>query len=127
MKLQEFFLELEESGRCRLSLKEEFSYGTDKVDDISHSYQVAELMNSVFHLGNKAEEYVYLIAVNIQTRILGIFELSHGNMEMSTVMPREIFTSRVPLMAPFIFWLLCSQDHDHKKEKSGRKSAQNTG
>lgn len=104
MKLQEFFLELEESGRCRLSLKEEFSYGTDKADDISHSYQVAELMNSVFHLGNKAEEYVYLIAVNIQTRILGIFELSHGNMEMSTVMPREIFT-RILLCGAHGFFL----------------------
>ena len=37
------------------------------------------------------EEYMYMICMNTKNRIIGIFEISHGSVNVSIVTPREVF------------------------------------
>ncbi|HCL01266.1 MAG TPA: DNA repair protein RadC [Lachnoclostridium phytofermentans] len=52
---------------------------------------VQKLMIEQFQLHKKAEEYVYLVSLDMKCNPLGIFELSHGTVNISLIMPREIF------------------------------------
>lgn len=52
---------------------------------------IHKLMTEQFELHKKAEEYVYLVSMDIKCNPLGIFELSHGTVNSSLIMPREIF------------------------------------
>ena len=52
---------------------------------------VFQLMNSVFKLGHQAEEYCYLLCFNTKSKLLGVFEVSHGTVNASLLSTREIF------------------------------------
>ena len=41
-------------------------------------------------LGEKAEEYLYLFSINIRGRILGIFEVAHGECDFCVTSPAQI-------------------------------------
>lgn len=43
------------------------------------------------HLGKQAEEHVYMIALSIAMRPIGIFELSHGTSTISLANPKGAF------------------------------------
>lgn len=51
--------------------------------------KVAETMMP--EIGHMAEEYVYMLALDVRKRVLGVFEISHGTVDMSIITPREIF------------------------------------
>lgn len=53
--------------------------------------EIADMLNTVFRLGNKAEEHVYLIGLNVKNQLVGVFEVSHGAVSMSQCNNREIF------------------------------------
>lgn len=53
--------------------------------------KVFQMLNKYFRLGFRTEEYVYLIAVDAKSHILGVFELSHGTVNTSFSGAREIF------------------------------------
>lgn len=53
--------------------------------------KIKESMNMVFNLKNQTEEYVYLLAMNNKNKLIGIFEISHGNDCSSHCGSREIF------------------------------------
>lgn len=71
-----------------LEREREVEYSTNYLNS---SESIVKLMNSVFSLGNLAEEYVYMIALNTQNTILGVFEVSHGTVNKSYCDTREIF------------------------------------
>ena len=37
------------------------------------------------------EEYMYMICMNTKNKIIGVFEVSHGTVNVSLVSPREVF------------------------------------
>lgn len=52
---------------------------------------IADMMNNIFRLNLKAEEFVYVIAMNTKCYVLGVFLLSKGSVNNSLVSPRDIF------------------------------------
>ena len=52
---------------------------------------IAEMFNVVFRLNKQTEEYLYMIALDGKQKPLGIFEISHGIVNMTICNPREIF------------------------------------
>lgn len=52
---------------------------------------VVSMMNAIFDANNLAEEYVWIIGVNTKGRPIGVFEVSHGTVNMSMLNPREVF------------------------------------
>ena len=53
--------------------------------------KVFQMLNTYFRLGSRTEEYVYMIAVDTKSHILGVLELSHGTVNSSFSGTREIF------------------------------------
>ena len=53
--------------------------------------KVYAMLNQYFRLGYRTEEYVYMIALDTKSHILGVFELSHGAVNASMCGTREIF------------------------------------
>lgn len=52
--------------------------------------KIVRMMNDIFRMNKKSEEYAYILALNTKTKLLGVFELSHGTVDMSLVSTREI-------------------------------------
>lgn len=52
--------------------------------------QIVQVMNDLFYLNKRAEEYVYLLAMTAKNRVIGVFEVSHGTGNTSLAGIREI-------------------------------------
>ena len=52
---------------------------------------IAEMFNAVFRLNKQTEEYLYMIALDSKQKSLGVFEISHGMINMTICNPGEIF------------------------------------
>lgn len=61
------------------------------IEKITTSDEVVTLLNDIFNLNKQAEEYVYMIGLASNGRILGAFEISHGTVNFALLNPREIF------------------------------------
>ncbi|MBT9841460.1 JAB domain-containing protein [Blautia sp. MCC283] len=53
--------------------------------------KIYEMLNRYFRLGYRTEEYIYMVALDTKSNILGVFELSHGSVNSSICNNREIF------------------------------------
>lgn len=58
---------------------------------LNNSLGAVSLMEDFFSLSDRAEEYIYLIALNSIMIPIGIFEISHGSVNRSILSPREVF------------------------------------
>lgn len=63
----------------------------DVEEAISSPDIVHRLMVQLFGLDKRAEEFMYLIALNTKSYPLGFFEISHGTVNATVISPREIF------------------------------------
>ncbi len=71
-------------------------------------YTTVELFREHFDIHHMIEEYLYVLYLNIKGKPLGIFQLSHGTMDMSVVGSKEIFLRAILLMANSIIMI-----HNH--------------
>ncbi len=91
---------------CTNLIKEKsFNY---KCESFNKANLIVDMMNQVFALNRRAEEYLYMVAFNTKCKPIGIFELSHGTANQSFCNPREIF-NRLCLCGATSFVLL----HNH--------------
>lgn len=63
------------------------------VDDLffNSPENVYKLATKTLNLLEAAEEYVYLITLNSKNKLTGLFEISHGTVNVSLLSPREIY------------------------------------
>lgn len=73
--------------------------------------KIVEIMNTVFEADRQAEEHVWLMAMDVRCKIIGIFEVTHGSVSACVTSPREIFV-RLCLCGASIF-ALC---HNHRRK-----------
>lgn len=52
---------------------------------------IIDCMNEVFNLNKMSEEYIYLLCFNTKLSLQGVFEVSHGTVNMSITDPSIIF------------------------------------
>jgi len=62
-----------------------------EADILRKPERIAKMMCDVFSLHNMAEEYLYMISFNIKCKVLGVFQVSHGDVCTSAMGAREIF------------------------------------
>lgn len=79
----------EESRRITLQVKETFECEHKTFHSADDIYR---MMNEVFRLKEKAEEYVYMLAFDIKIQMFGVFEISHGTFDSSFVDMKSVFT-----------------------------------
>lgn len=71
-------------------LVKESSSNYPGLDNLSSPRNIVKVMNDVFNMENRAEEYVYLLTMTAKGRPVSFFEISHGTCESSVVGTREI-------------------------------------
>lgn len=63
---------------------------------------VVLLMTRVFELDSQTEEYLYCLCFDNKNSLLGVFEISHGDMTSSRADPKSIFTKSLLIGAASI-------------------------
>lgn len=89
MRITSYNVELTESGTN--TLVKENSKNYPYAESMNNPDVIVQVMNYLFHMNRKAEEYLYMIALNTKCKPIGIFEISHGTIDQSLCNPREIF------------------------------------
>lgn len=59
---------------------------------------IFNFLNKYLRLGNRTEEYVYLICFDTKSHPLGLFEISHGTVNSAVLSPREIYMKALLVM-----------------------------
>lgn len=76
----------------RVKLEKEVSVNRPDMEGIIRSPEDASnLARGFLRLHEESEEYLYMICMNTKNKIIGVFEISHGNVNSSIVGVREIF------------------------------------
>lgn len=87
MRITSYSVEL--NGKLNVLTKENgVNYKTVRLNQAS---LIADMMNEVFRLNSKAEEHVYILALDTKCNVIGVFLLSKGCVDASLVSPRDIF------------------------------------
>ena len=63
----------------------DLSYAIKSPDD------AATIGKEFMRIHEEPEEYMYMICMNAKNRVVGVFEISHGTVNVSLVSPREVF------------------------------------
>lgn len=87
MKIRKYNLEFNTSGMIQMIKESEHYFDGDS---LSNASSVVSMVNRLFNLNKKAEEYVYMVALDTASHPLGVFEISHGTASASLIQPREI-------------------------------------
>lgn len=76
----------------RVALEKEISVNRPDIESIIRSPEnVAEIAKGYLRMHEEPEEYMHMICMNTKNRIIGVFEISHGNVNSSIVGTREVF------------------------------------
>lgn len=76
----------------RVELEKEVSMNCPDLVSVIRSPEDATMIGKGFmRIHENPEEYMYMICMNTKNRIIGVFEVSHGNVNSSIVGVREIF------------------------------------
>lgn len=76
----------------RVALEKEIAVNRPGMVDVIRSPEDANSVATDFiHLHEQSEEYLYMICLNTKNKIIGVFELSHGNVNSSIYSVREMF------------------------------------
>lgn len=97
MRIKQYITKLDDNRMPYLVKEKGFNY-PEKIDS---PYSLSIFLNTIYDVGELAEENVYLLCANAKNRILGLFEISHGATDYTLMPIREIFQKA----------LLCGSTH----------------
>lgn len=76
----------------RVTLEKEVSVNRPDIVSIVRSPDdAANIAKGFMRIHEEPEEYMYMICMNTKNRVVGVFEISHGNVNSSVVGVREVF------------------------------------
>ena len=76
---------------CRKNVLVKESSTNYQEKQLNSPSKIVDMFNHIFNASWLAEEYVWVLAMNNKNHCIGVFELSHGTVNMSLISPREIF------------------------------------
>jgi len=80
---------LDENGHCKLVKERAVNYQVQQKFD--NPQKIYRMLCDVFQHDKQSEEFLYLLCFNAKMKLLGVFELSHGNTSNTICGTREIF------------------------------------
>ena len=92
MNINTYELYLDEERHCTIREKESHVY---KDETYQQPMAIFHMMEELFALTERADEYLYLLAFDIKMRLLGIFEVAHGTGNACLADPRGIYIRAV--------------------------------
>lgn len=88
MIIKEYRTELDEDNKNILC---EIGHYNINKEAFNTPYKVSCFAKEKMHLEKRAEEYCYIVGLNIRNQPMGLFEISHGLVGSSLIGVREIF------------------------------------
>lgn len=89
MRIIQYSTELDNDKKTIL-IKEK-SQNFPNIKEINSPEKVKSVLNDMFRAELKAEEHMWMFALNNKFHPIGVFEISHGTVNLSLISPREIF------------------------------------
>lgn len=86
-------------------------------DNLNNPDKIVNMLNAVYRLNRQAEEHLYMLALNTNNKILGMFEVSHGTVNCSICNPRDIFIKALLCGATYIILAHNHPSQDTKPSK----------
>ncbi|MCD7818377.1 MAG: JAB domain-containing protein [Lachnospiraceae bacterium] len=88
MMVKKYGLEVSEIERIPHLVEEGAFYTSVRI--LQEAAEVEHFCRETLKMDKKAEEYVYLLCFDIKGSVLGLYEISHGDVRSSILSPREI-------------------------------------
>lgn len=89
MRLTKYTTHLVDNGKITLVRECAFNYPQEKIMDCPD--KIHRMMKDVFELHLQSEEHLYMLCTNSKMRLTAIFEVSHGSVNCTLCVKREIF------------------------------------
>ena len=105
MRINFYEAVLSEDDRTKLLKERAVNYEAGK---LSNPEDIVLMMRRLLHMEQMAEEHCYMIAMNSSCKVLGIFFISKGTVNVSLITPREIYIRA--LLSGAVQIILC---HNH--------------
>lgn len=105
MRINFYEAMLSEDDRTKLVKEKGLNYEAEKLNSPE---SIVLMMRRLLHMEQMAEEHCYMIAMNSSCRVLGVFFISKGTVNVSLVTPRELYIRA--LLAGAVQIVLC---HNH--------------
>jgi DNA repair protein RadC len=90
MRITTYRTELDENKHNVLIKENSCNYPME-TETLNNAPTIVKMLNAVYRLNRQAEEHLYMIALSIKCRPLGVFEISHGTVDCTVVNPRDVF------------------------------------
>ena len=88
MRINFYDTRLSEDGRTMLVKEKAVNYDIGKINSPN---ETVLMMRTLIQIEQMAEEYCYMVALNSSCRILGVFLISKGTVNLSLISPRELY------------------------------------
>ena len=99
MKIIKYQMKINEKEQ--VTLVKEASHSFSLEYDIRNPTGAAQVLNQLYGLKDMAEEYFYMLALG-RRKILGVFDLSHGGVSMTSASSRTVFMAALLAGASFV-------------------------
>lgn len=93
MDIKKFDIILDNYKQPRLIVDETKKWSKDISEGCDNSEKTAELIYDIFDVRHRACEYVWMLSLTSDMKIIGVFELFKGSIKNSIFSPREIMMS----------------------------------
>lgn len=91
MRVNQYTLKNDSEYQLKLVKERSFNYPKESGCKFDSPEKVARFLNDILDMSNLAEEYVYLISLDVKLQFKGFFELSHGTCNFSYISTKSIF------------------------------------
>lgn len=105
MRINFYEAKLSEDDRTMLVKEKGVNYRTEKMNNPE---EITHMMRELLHMDELAEEHCYMIALSSSCKVLGVFFISKGTVNVSLVTPRELYIRA--LLTGAVQIILC---HNH--------------
>lgn len=105
MRINFYEARLSEDERIMLVKEKRVNYEAGK---LNNPEDIVLMVRRLLHVEQMAEEHCYMIAMNSSCKVLGVFFISKGTVNVSLVTPRELYIRA--LLAGAVQIVLC---HNH--------------
>lgn len=108
MKIRKFKTYKDDMGLPGLVVEEEHEYNGWLNTSRLTVNEIVRLMVETFKVNRNTEEYGYELCFDVKMRLIGVFEISHGDLIHAPMAPREIFQKALYINAAGIILM-----HNH--------------
>lgn len=101
MRITTYKTLLNDEKHCEIVKEKSVNYDDGGNAKFNNSNKIYHMLCDVFQHDKQTEEYVYMLCLDAKCKLTGVFELSHGSVNMTLCSTREIFQKA----------LLCNATH----------------